>query len=304
MPTARAPHRIAAGLAAALAVAAAPAARADEVLLKTGGRVSGVIVERTSDRVVIDTAPGRVTLPMTRVARVVEGQSALATYRERAAAVGPLDGEGWAELARWAEARGLTTQSQEAWARVLEVMPGHPQANAALGRMQVDGRWMAADAAYRAQGYVQYEGRWVTPVEHEARLRERAAEDAERRERRENEARVREAEARASEAEARAREAAEPYDDGVPYWWGYGYGGGGVVGPPIGHWPDRPSVGPRPPPRPPVTPSPPRATGGGSRPSPPTAPGGPGPSARPTRKPYAPPKAASPLPAPPQVRSH
>ena len=290
MSTARARSRIAAPLAVALAVAGGQAALADEVLLKTGGRISGVVVERTRDAVVIETGPGRVTLPMTRVERIVECQSALAGYRDKAAAIAPGDARGWADLARWAEARGLTTQAREAWQRVLDAEPDHTQANQALGRMQLDGRWMEADDAYRAQGYVPYDGRWVTPAEHEALLREREAADAERRQRGEDAARVREAESRASEAEARAREAeatAQYGDDGgIPYWW-WGYGGGGMVVPPIGQRPDGPSVGPRPPHRPPVESRPPSTIGGSNTKPKPTQPGGlgPGPAPAPAPKP-------------------
>jgi hypothetical protein len=292
MSTARASRRIAAAFAAAVAVAAGQAALADEVLLKTGGRISGVVVERTKDAVVIETGPGRVTLPMSRVESIVEGQSALAAYRAKAAGLAPGDARGWADLARWAGARDLTTQAHEAWQHVLDAEPDHPQANQALGRMQVDGRWLEADDAYRAQGYVRYEGRWVTPVEHEALLREREADDAERRQRGEDAARVREAESRAAEAEARAREAeaAAQYGDdgGIPYWW-WGYGGGGTVVPPIGHRPDRPSVDPRPPHRPPVPTRPPSTIGGGSTKPKPTQPGGlgsvPAPAPQPNPKP-------------------
>jgi hypothetical protein len=287
MPTPRAPLAAAAGFVAAMAVAALPAVLADEVQLKSGGRISGVVVERTANAVVIETGPGRVTLPMARVERIVEGRSALATYRERAAALDPADAAGWADLARWTEASGLTTQSREAWQHVLDIEPDHPQANAALGRMQLDGRWMAADDAYRARGYVQYEGRWVTPAEHEALLRERALEEAQRQQRHESEVRVREAEARAAEAEARAREAeasARLDDGGIPYWW-WGYGGGGVVVPPIGQRPDGPGAHPRPPQRPPVKSAPPNTIGGGGKPSKPPQTGGVRPAPAPHRAP-------------------
>jgi hypothetical protein len=243
-----------------LALGLAPAAptSADEVLLKGGGRISGVIVERTAAKVVIEAGPGRVTLPMTRVERIVEGPSPLEAYRERAAGTDPSDAAGWAELASWAAQQGLTTQSREAWQRVLQLDPGHPQANEASGRIELDGEWMSEDEAYRRRGYVPYEGRWVTPAEHEALLREREAEGAARREQREAEARVREAEARAAEAAARAREAeaaAGQGDSGIPFWW-WGYGGGGIVVPPIGEWSGPPAVDPAPParPRPPARP--------------------------------------------------
>jgi hypothetical protein len=241
-------RRAAIGLAAAGLVAAT--ASSDEILLRSGGRVSGVIVERTRDAIVVETGPGRVTLSMALVEKVVEGRSALEAYQERAAALEPSDVEGWGALARWAADRELLTQSREAWQRVLAADPSRPEANAALGRVEVDGSWMSEAEAYRARGYVSFEGRWVTPAEHEALVRERAAEEASERETREAELRVREAEARAWEAEARAREAeaaAQPVDGGIPYGWGWGGGwGGGLVLPPP--W----DTDPQPPVHPPV----------------------------------------------------
>ena len=56
--------------------------------------------------------------------------------------------------------------------------PSNPEANEALGRVQLDGAWVAEEEAYRARGYVPYDGRWVTPAEHEALLREREAGEA------------------------------------------------------------------------------------------------------------------------------
>jgi hypothetical protein len=70
----------------------------------------------------------------------------------------------------------------------------------------------------------------MTPAEHEAILRERAAENAMEHQRRESEVRAREAEARADEAEARARQAeadaaaAEEAREGLPLWYGWGAG--------------------------------------------------------------------------------
>jgi hypothetical protein len=234
-------------------------ASSDEVLLRNGGRVTGVVVDRTPSAIVIETGPGRVTLSMARVAKVVEGRSLLEAYHERASGLEPGDVEGWAALARWAAERDLVTQSREAWQRVLSSRPSDREANAALGRAEIDGTWMSQDEAYRARGYVWFEGRWVTPPEHEALVRERAAEEASEREIREAGLRVREAEARAREAEARARQAesgAEPVDGGIPFGWGWG--GGPVLLPGVPWVPDarpeRPHVRPTKPQRPPDRP--------------------------------------------------
>ena len=220
---------------------------ADEVHLTNGGVVRGVIVERTLEAVVIETGPGRVTLPLSRITRIVDGASSLATFQERAAQIGFDDVEGLADLARWAGDHALATYSHHTWERVLALDPGHPEANAALGRAYVDGVWMSEQDAYRAQGYVRFEGQWVTPAEHEALLREQSERELVASDRREAELRVREAEARAREAEARAREA-ETYADqagepvnGIPYWWVLA-GGGGSVWPPGGHLPRPPAT--------------------------------------------------------------
>jgi hypothetical protein len=219
-------------LAASLAAAAAPC---DEVFLHGGGRVSGVVVERSERAVVIETGPGRVTLPMTRVLRIVDGRSSLNVYQERAGTLAAGDANGWTSLARWAADHDLVTPSRSAWQRVLALDPQNPEANQALGRVSMDGAWMPADDAYRARGFVQYDGRWMTPAEHAASLRERAADDEAQLAAREANLRVREAEARAEEAEARARDAqagSDYSDSGIPYYpyvfpgYGVGYGNG------------------------------------------------------------------------------
>jgi hypothetical protein len=246
------PIRRAFGPLFAAALATAPAL-ADEIYMKGGGRVSGRIVERTATRVAIETGPGRLTLPLSRVERIVEGRSSLEVFAERAADLGAGDVAGWAELAHWAEERDLLTQARLAWQRVLANDPGHPEANAGLGRVAVGGVWMSSEDAYRSRGYVSYEGRWLTPAEHEAAVREREADQAASLGRREADLRVQEAEARVREAEARALEAqgaADGTTGGIPigYGYGYGYGFGGVAPPYFpAHHPARGSrqMGPR-----------------------------------------------------------
>lgn len=270
-----------------LTLVARPAAP-DEIYLRGGGKVTGVIVERTARAIMIETGPGRVGLPVSRIERIVEGRSALETYRERAARLAARDLDGWTALARWAAERDLATQAGEAWHTVLALDPSHAEANAALGRVELDGRWVSMDEAYRARGYVPFEGRWVTPAEHEILLREQAIEAASARQRREEELRVREAEARAREAEARARQAEAAATSssgtvGIPYWWVLAGGAGGRGRPhPRPHTaPVQPPVIVEPPPatRPPASITPPTP-----RSSPPTKSGaltGPHPAARP-----------------------
>lgn len=265
----------------AILVLLASAAGADEVHLLSGGVVHGVIVERTDSAVVVEAGPGRVTLPLSRVTRIVEARSALATFQERAATIPWNDVHGLADLARWAGDRDLATYSLHTWERVLALDPGHPEANEAMGRLLYDGAWMSPTDAYRAQGLVPFEGGWVTPTEHDAAVQQRTEEDRAVNERRESELRVREAEARAREAEARAREAesyadqAQGTGDGIPYWWvlsgggGPWWPGGYPPGPPT-TLPERP--GHRPPMRPPHKAPPSQGQSIWAQPSPPHRP--------------------------------
>ena len=185
------------------------ATRADEIFLKSGGQLSGRIVTRTADKVEIDVGAGRVTVPASSVVRIEEGRSALQDYEERARAIAPGDALGWVALGEWASSQGLGTQAREAYNRALAASPNDPRANAALGNVQVDGRWVSEDEGYRARGYVQFEGEWMTPAEHDAILRERASAAEQERQRQEADQRVRDAEQRAAEAEERARQADE-----------------------------------------------------------------------------------------------
>jgi hypothetical protein len=205
-------------------------AGADEVLLKGGGKVAGVIVERTESSIAVEVGPGLVTLPLSRVLSIQEGPTALALYHERASGLSRGDVGGWLALGRWAAQHDLLTQSREAFARALSIDPASGEANEALGRVLVGGHWVSAEEGYRARGLVPFDGRWVTPAEHEALLREQAEADAAYAARGEGEARAREAEARAREAEARARaaEAEAQQAEGGYGGMGLGYGAAGV----------------------------------------------------------------------------
>src|SRR5262249_11118588 len=137
------------------------------------------------------------------------------------------DVEGWVALGQWASDKGLGAQAREAYHRALAAAPDDPRANAGLGNVQMGGRWVSEDESYQARGFVKFEGQWMTPAEHEAILRERAAEAAHDSARRQAEQSAREAEARAQEAEDRARKAeaeAAEAQQGLPLWYGWGAG--------------------------------------------------------------------------------
>jgi hypothetical protein len=211
-----------------LLLASSSLASADQVVLKGGRRVTGVVIETTARSVVLETGPGRVCFPASQVERIETGQSALASYRRRAAGLRPDDVAGWLDLALWARDAGLETQAQEALARALATDPENAAAHQALGHVRLGERWGSVEESYRAQGLVPFEGEWITPGEREAILRHRTDEALAERARIEADARAREAEARARAAEAEARRAELAQGSGggggIPY--GFVLGGG------------------------------------------------------------------------------
>lgn len=182
---------------------------ADDIFTRGGGSVSGEIVERRADSIVVDVGGGTLELPVGYIERIVPGPSPATIFRDNAKRLAVDDLTGWLALARWAHAEGLRTQADEAFAHVLVLDPDQPAAHQALGHVKVGALWMSRDEAYRAQGLVPFEGQWMTPDERHAIQAERA--EAARAVQAEAEALARlresEAQARATEAQARIAEA-------------------------------------------------------------------------------------------------
>lgn len=209
-------------------VLAALPASADEVHLRGGGKVVGEIIEQTEDHVSVDIGGGSLTVQMSSVESIDKGTSPMQEYRARAAEIAAHDAEAWRELARWATGRALSSQVEDAYLHVIAILPDDEEANRALGRVRLDGRWVSEEESYVAQGYIEFEGEWMTPGERQAILAERQARDDAYRQ--ENEARI-----QAIEAEQRAEQEREDADRedsgglplyGDPVYWGWGAGPG------------------------------------------------------------------------------
>lgn len=154
---------------------------ADEVYLRGGGQVTGEIIEQTDDTVKVDVGGGTVSVQRSSVVRIEESSSPVKEYRERAAKIPAGDTDAWRELGRWAASEALGTLSNEAYSKVLASLPSDPEANRALGRVQLNGTWVTEEESYRAQGYVVLDGEWMRPAERQAILEaRRASEEADR----------------------------------------------------------------------------------------------------------------------------
>ena len=212
----------------ALAALVAAPLLADDVYLKGGGRVTGEIVERSDESVTVNIGSGTIAVRTASIVRIEASVSPSQEYRQRAAAIAAGNAEAWRDLARWATGNALATQAGQAWSRVVEIVPDDAEANRALGRVLLDGRWVSEEESYRARGYVDFEGEWMTPAERQSILDERRARDAADRQA--------ETQRLQAEQQADAERAAREEEDrqeflrgglpqyGDPVNWGWGYG--------------------------------------------------------------------------------
>lgn len=138
--------------------ASAPAARADEVVLRNGAVFSGVVREE-GDRVVVEVDAGTMTFRRADVREVRRTEDPLREFERRLSAAG--DAEAYYELALWARERGLTSRANDLFRKVLSLQPDHEGARKALGHEKVEGRWMEPDEAMVARGFVKVDGRWL-----------------------------------------------------------------------------------------------------------------------------------------------
>jgi hypothetical protein len=221
-----------------IALAAAPLL-ADDVYLRGGGQITCQIVERSDDSVKVDIGGGALKVQMSSVVRIEEGTSPLQEYRERARKIPEGDAEAWRRLARWATGGTMVTMASRAWSKVLAILPDDPEANRALGRVQLDGKWATEEESYRGQGYVEFEGEWMMPGERQEILDERQA-------RKEADRRASDAQMQADEQTKKQRDAqweaehefwhATPPQFGDATYWPWGSG-------PV-YWPVTPVQGP------------------------------------------------------------
>ena len=218
-----------------IALAAVPVF-ADDVYLQGGGQITGEIVEQTEDSVTVDIGGGgTISAHMSNVVRIEKSTSPLQEYRARAAKIPAGDAEAWRKLARWATGEALSSQAGKAYSQVVAILPDDQEANRALGRVQVDGRWVTEEESYLARGYVKFENEWMTPGERQAILTDRQA--SEEADRQANAAAIQSIEAeqkaekeqKAAEREAARRDGLPRYGD--PVYWGWGGG--------PSHWPSR-----------------------------------------------------------------
>ena len=194
--------------------------------LKGGGQVTGQIVEQSDESVTVNIGSGTMSVRMASIVRIETDVSPIQEYQARAAAIPSGDAEAWRGSGTVGNGQGLAT-SPVRRIRVVAIVAGRPEANRALGRVRYDGGGLPRQESYRARGFVEFEGEWMTPGEQQSILEERRPATKQIASRRRPE--FRPTRRRTRERKAREDEDREEFlRGGLPQHgdrnWGWGYG--------------------------------------------------------------------------------
>ena len=145
----------------------------DLIKLQNGGELRGTIPQKRdvagSDRLEIVTLSGARIIVARRDIEFVARRPLIVEVYETRARQTPHTVEAQWELGEWCRQQGssLRHERETHLRQVIQLDPEHKQSHAALKHTKRNGVWMTYDEARRAEGYVKYKGRYITPQELE-----------------------------------------------------------------------------------------------------------------------------------------
>jgi len=153
-----------------MAAIALPAA-ADEVILKNGSKLEGVIREE-GNQVTVEVPGGSVTIDRSQVKSINRPSEKLSDeYDRRLQGLNGEGASGYYDLALWSRQQGMEARAQGMFRRALEIDPDHEGSRKALGYRSFKGAWLTEDQYMTAAlGLVRHQGQWL-PAETVAELR-------------------------------------------------------------------------------------------------------------------------------------
>lgn len=152
---------------------------ADLIKLKNGGEIRGQIKSQSGNKTdgtvtIITLSGAEITVDRKDTEFVTRRSVSIEKYETRRKLT-PDTADGNWELAEWCRNNNLRKQRATHLERVIELDPKHERAHRGLGHSLRNGKWMSRDDEMKAQGYVKYKGRYITPQELE--LLEKSASD-------------------------------------------------------------------------------------------------------------------------------
>lgn len=168
------------GVFAAWPASPSVSARADTLVTKHGGQVSGRWLNREAKNPEFFEfelpSAGRLTIPADDVREVRLARPSETQYEAVAPTFKDSVEDQW-RLAEWCREHDLASQRRWHLRRVIELDPNQSRAWIALGYSQIRGQWKRPVDVATDEGYVWFDGRWRLPQEveliHDRRRQER-----------------------------------------------------------------------------------------------------------------------------------
>ncbi len=143
-----------------LLLAASPCL-ADKIHLASGSVIEGK-AQRVGDKVIVHVEAGTLTLRAAEVSRIEEGETELERVDARLRGLAPNDVHGLMQLADFCHGREMKALERDILRRVLAIDTDQPEARARLGYVRTNVGWVTEAEKRKAEGYVLYQGRWLT----------------------------------------------------------------------------------------------------------------------------------------------
>jgi hypothetical protein len=160
----------------AILLSLASGAFADEVVLRNGSVLNGLVREE-GDRVIVEMDFGTMSFKKIDVRSITRGQDPMTEYDAKLKAA--TDIKGMVEVAAWAREKGLGTRATDLYRKILTLDSDQPDARKALGYEKVNGQWLAGDDLMVARGFVKVNGKWLTKETAELLLHQQESSRAE-----------------------------------------------------------------------------------------------------------------------------
>lgn len=157
-----------------LVVAWSTAASADQIVLRGGGSIQGVILPEASGsdeeeapvRVLTRASPRPLNFRPGQILKVIPEQDELREYLERRDEP-RTTGEQEYQFALWCEDNGLPGPAEIHFREAVALDPEHAEARKKIGHVLFNGEWMTYSEMRERQGLVQHKGRWISQQEKE-----------------------------------------------------------------------------------------------------------------------------------------
>ncbi|HEX8203287.1 MAG TPA: HEAT repeat domain-containing protein [Isosphaeraceae bacterium] len=154
--------------AVALVLGMTAGAHADQILLRGGGQIRGVVVPDPArpEHVLVqtETGPAPIAFRKEQVESILAEPGPLDEYLARRLRV-EATAQAQYDLGLWCEARKLTGPATIHYRRAVELDKDFGPAHKKLGHVRYKDRWLTYDELREAQGLIKYKGRWVTREE-------------------------------------------------------------------------------------------------------------------------------------------